>query len=562
MATQTMQSADDMLVELETALRRPLRQAALVSVVSSLLWPVQAYLAAHLIGGLIAGTASAFEAGTAAVSFGFLGFVRHMLDATAGGRAFKAAQAVVRGQRLAMTERAARISPISAEPPPSAAMATLLGNKMELILAWATRYKMAETRVRMLPFGIISIVLVQSWAAALLLFMCGPLIPVFMALIGFAARDASEKHLAEQGTLNAGLLEWLNAGPDIRILAAEERTRGRFEAAAETLKQKTMAVLRIAFLSSTVLEFFSALGIALVAVYVGFSLLGVFSFGTYSRALSITSGIFILLMTPDFFQPLRELAAAWHDRAAAQALAAEIGGYRRRSAETIFGRGETASPLTGPIRIETAGLAVALPTGATISYPDLLMTAGEKIAVVGPSGVGKSTLLGLMAGLARPAAGVVTVCGHPLDDTTADRWRMRLTHVGQTPHMLNASVAANLSISSASASRQDIEQALDTAAAAEVVARLPRGLREKLGENGAGVSGGEARRLVIARAVLSGADLILADEPTADLDAETAAIVTDALIRASEGGRTLIVATHDPVLAARMDRIVELRSDA
>jgi ATP-binding cassette, subfamily C, bacterial CydD len=381
-------------------------------------------------------------------------------------------------------------------------------------------------------------------------------------LIGFAARDASAKHLAEQGTLNAGLLEWLNAGPDIRILAAENATLARFETAATALKQKTLAVLRIAFLSSTVLELFSALGIALVAVYVGFSLLGVFNFGTYSGTLSIASGIFILLMTPDFFQPLREMAAAWHDRAAVQALADEIHDFRLRTAQQILGLGDASPPIEGAIRIETSGVVMTPPGAASISFPDLLIAAGEKIAIVGPSGVGKSSLLSLLAGFASPDTGKINVCGKPLDGATADSWRMRLSLISQTPHMLNASVAANLTLSAPLATPQAIADALRAAAAQEVVARLPRGLHERLGENGAGVSGGEARRLMIASAALSGADLILADEPTADLDAATAAIVADALIQAANHGATLIVATHDPLLAARMDRTIALRRPA
>ena len=146
----------------------------------------------------------------------------------------------------------------------------------------------------------------------------------------------------------------------------------------------------------------------------------------------------------------------------------------------------------------------------------------------------------------------------PLDDTTADGWRQRVGTVGQHPHMLNASLRVNIALSDTHADRRKLTDALHAAAAEDILAGLPRGVETRLGENGAGVSGGEARRLTIARAIYAGASVILADEPTADLDALTADKVTDALIAAARNGASLIVATHDPRLAERMDREIKL----
>ena len=267
-----------------------------------------------------------------------------------------------------------------------------------------------------------------------------------MALIGFAAREASERHMAETGTLNVMLLEWLNAGADIRLLNAEGATVAGFDRAADSLRARTMAVLRIAFLSSTVLELFSALGIALAAVYVGFSLLGTFSFGTYAAPLTVAGGIFILLLVPDFFQPLRELAAAWHDRAAALAVAGEIAELEERAAPRILGKGGKAEALAGAPVIAVRGLAFG-----DIGFPDFSVGPGEKLAITGESGIGKTTLLGLIAGLVRPSAGVIEVAGVPLDDTTADSWRRSIGTVGQHPHMLNASLRVNIALDDAHA---------------------------------------------------------------------------------------------------------------
>ena len=557
-ATDQPDPARRVLADIERASRRPIAVAGTLASLSALLWIAQAWLAASLIGALARGNASPRDALLSAALFVALGLARHGGEFLAGRLAFRAAQRIVADRRAALAESESLASPFAVAEGSSAAVATLIGTKLDLLTPWLTRYRIAAIKVAIVPLVILAAVFLSSWAGGLILLISGPLIPLFMALIGYAAREASERHMAETGSLNVMLLEWLNAGADIRLLNAERTTVAGFDRAADSLRARSMAVLRIAFLSSTVLELFAALGIALAAVYVGFSLLGTITFGTYGPPLSISAGIFILLMVPDFFQPLRELAAAWHDRAAALAVAGEIAELEERAGARILGRGGKAEPLAGEASIAVSDLAFTPAGGQAIRYPDFTLRAGEKLAVTGGSGVGKTTLLGLLAGLIRPSQGTITVAGVPLDDATADGWRRRIGTVGQHPHMLNASLRVNIALSDARADPRKLADALEAAAAGDILAGLPRGVETRLGENGAGVSGGEARRLTIARAIYAGASVILADEPTADLDAATAETVTNALIAAAENGASLIVATHDPRLAARMDREIKL----
>ncbi len=537
----------------ERASRRPITLAGALASASALLRIGQAWLAAALIGALVKAEATANGALIAVVLFVALGLLRHVGELTAGRLAFRAAQRLVAAKRAALVESESLASPFAVGEGSSASVATLIGTKLDLLIPWLTRYRLAAIKVAVVPLAILAAVFFQSWAGGLILLISGPLIPLFMALIGYAAREASERHMAETGTLNVMLLEWLNAGADIRLLDAEGATVAHFDRAADSLRARSMAVLRIAFLSSTVLELFSALGIALAAVYVGFSLLGTFAFGTYGAPLGVAGGIFILLLVPDFFQPLRELAAAWHDRAAALAVAGEIAVLEDRAPPRILGRGGKADALADAPTIAVRDLAVG-----TMRFPDFVVAAGEKLAITGESGAGKTTLLALIAGLARPSDGTIMVSGVLLDDATADGWRRRIGYVGQHPHMLNASLRVNIALADSRADPHRLQQALEAAAAGDILAGLPRGVETRLGENGAGVSGGEARRLTIARAIYAGAQIILADEPTADLDHATADKVTDALIAAAENGASLIVATHDPRLAARMDREIRL----
>lgn len=537
---------------------RPMAVASGFAVISALLWIPQAWLVAQYLAALVETRPPVLAPMTTVLAFVGLGLARHLGEALAGRKAFHVAQRIVTRERTHLIARESLTSPFAAQRQTSAALATLLASKLDVLMPFATRYRLAAIKVSIVPAALLIVVTSISWVAALVLLVAGPLIPVFMALIGMAARDASEKHMVATGTLNSVLLEWLNAAADIRLLNAEQRTVDRFRQSAESLRARTMEVLRIAFLSSTVLELFSAIGIAMVAVYVGFSLLGTFTFGAYTTPLSIAEGIFVLLLVPDFFQPLRDLASAWHDKAAALAVAGELAERESEPQRTILGTGgKTQTRLSGSLTIATTGLRCSA-GGREIAFPDIRIMPGEKVAVVGPSGAGKTTLIALLAGLVRPSGGQVDIAGQPLDDDCADAWRSMIGFVGQHPHMLNASLRANIALVDERADAIRLEAALHAASADGVVDALPRGTDTRLGENGSGVSGGEARRLMIARAIYADARVIFADEPTADLDTATADRIIAALEAASRHGATLVVATHDPRLIARLDRVIRL----
>lgn len=525
-----------------------LRRGAVLSVLAGLLWPAQAGLVAAALGAALAGGGPVGPL-TAALGFAALGAGRIGLQALAETRLQAAARRVTRDLRAEVVAReSARAADTSFGGP--GAVAALAGEKIDPLVPWLLRYAPARARAMVLPLAILALAFPLSWAAGAVLLVAGPLIPVFMALVGLAARDASARQMAEIGTLNDLLVDRLAALGDVRLLDAGGAVLAGFADRAGDLRARTMAVLRIAFLSSTVLELFAAIGVAMVAVFVGFSLLGQIGFGAWGGGLTPAEGIFLLLLAPDFFQPLRDLSAAWHDRAAAEAVAAEIAAWRAAPAPALPGTGGPAAPLPGPAALAFRG--VVAPGG--LALPDLEIAAGERVALMGPSGAGKTTALRLMAGLVLPQAGQVLAAGRPLTAACADGWRARLGFMPQAPHFLNASLGANVALGRPG----DLAAALRAAAVDRVVAALPQGRHTRLGETGGGLSGGEARRLTLARAIHAAPDLILADEPTADLDAATAAAVIRGLLDQAARGATLIVATHDPALAARMDRVIRI----
>ncbi|MBT9383832.1 ATP-binding cassette domain-containing protein [Pseudooceanicola sp. CBS1P-1] len=525
-----------------------LQRAGALSVLAGLLWPVQAGGLAWAVSGWASGTEVMQRSLWAAAIFLVCVLLRALLEHRAGALLFRAADRVIGGERARILGREA----LSREARGSAAVAALCVQKLPMLQPWITRYRVAALKVLLLPLALLLLSGWVSWVVALILLVSGPLIPLFMALVGMAAEEASRRQLGEIASMNDMLMDRLSALQDIRLLGATERAAADFEQRAEGLRARTMAVLRIAFLSSTVLELFAAIGVAMVAVYVGFSLLGVLTFGTWGQPMTLSGGLFVLLLAPEFFQPLRDLAAAWHDRASGLAVAQELAEAETAERLSVLGEGTPATPLAGPLAVEIRSAVAALP-GRLLALPDLTLKAGEAVALSGPSGAGKSTCLMALAGLVPLAEGEIRVCGRLLDGETADAWRARMAFLPQRPHFGDMTLEAYLGGPDA-----DLETALDLAQAGRIVARLPEGLATRLGERGGGVSGGEARRLMIARAVASERELILADEPTADLDAETGARVIRALLDLRGAGRTLVVATHDPALIAALDRAVEV----
>lgn len=522
-------------------------RAAVLAVLANLVWPAQAALVAYALGGLL--TEQSISPALTAVGFVGLGALRAVLAIKAEALAETGAMCVEQQARSHIVEVEARRASDSGFGG-AGSISALAGEKLDMLAPFLTRYAPARARVTVVPIAIFALALWHSWAVAIIFLISGPLIPIFMALVGMAAKEASRRQMTEIGALNDLLVERLSALVDIRLLGAGDTVTQSFRDKAGGLRERTMAVLRVAFLSSTVLELFAAIGVAMVAVYVGFSLLGALEFGAWGGAISPFAGIFLLLLAPEFYQPLRDLSAAWHDKAAADAVLFDLTEWEAAASPELLGQGSPVPPLAGAASLSLVGCYLA----GGISLDDMHIQQGESIALVGPSGAGKTSTLRLMAGLLSPVSGTVSVAGQTLDGQIADAWRARVGWMPQSVHFLNASLRHNVTLGR----NGDLDDALEQAAVTDVVTALAQGLNTRLGETGGGLSGGEARRLTLARAIYGSPNVILADEPTADLDGATATAVTEGLLAQVEKGVTLVVATHDEGLATKMDRIIRI----
>lgn len=532
-------------------------RASLVGALASLLWLPQACLVAWFFSGLIESRVTWAMVLFCAVGFFGLAVLRAGLGFWAERWLDGAARKIVTAQQAKILRHAQLTSPYDANARSSAIVASLMTDKLPMLLPYLTRYRPAMTRVMSVPFVILIVVFSMSWAVGAVLVVAGPLIPVFMALIGMAAQDASEKQMEEISSLNDLLLERLGALPDTRLLGAEDYVAHEFATRTEVLRAQTMGVLRIAFLSSTVLELFSAIGVAMVAVYVGFSLLGELHFGAYATPLTMFEGMLLLLLAPEFFQPLRDLAAAWHDRAAGLAVAKEVSGIECAPTVKMLMPGQDTVQLDAGCGLAWSELHFAR-DGAVmgITLPSGHVAKGEAVALTGPSGVGKSTLIAALGGVVQPDEGRIEFAGKALGPDTIAAVRAMTVWVPQTPFFFAGSLRDNLTLGETPL--RSVDAALDLASARDIVARLPGGLEARLGESGTGVSGGEARRLLLARAACRNALFVLADEPTADLDDDTAAQVIRGLLCLRDEGATVIAASHDFRLISAFDREVAL----
>lgn len=364
-----------------------------------------------------------------------------------------------------------------------------------------------------------------------------------MALAGGAASQEAARQFEALGQLSSLFADRIRQLPLLLAFQAEASTTARLSAAADSLAERTLKVLRIAFLSSAVLEFFAALSVALVAVYCGFNLLHLLPFPAPEQ-LDLRRAIFVLALAPEAYLPMRRLAAAYHDRQKADAAAGAL----------IPATGDSCSPvrthLERPPAIVFDRVTVVYPGEArpALRAFSLQLEPGESIAVMGPSGSGKTTLINLLLGLVLPSDGeiridgVSTLAGAPL-----------AAFAGQAPVVIPGGLGDNIALVRRDASPEAV---VDAARRAGLL-KVQGGLERRINERGGGLSGGERRRLGLARALLSRSPLILLDEPTANLDAGSEAMLLPVIADAMRGRSALLV-THSEPLAALADRIVRL----
>ncbi len=414
-------------------------------------------------------------------------------------------------------------------------------------------FQPVRIEVVVVPLVIALAVAWVDWVVAVIFIATAPLVPFFMMLVGWGAEAAGRAQLGELARMSGHFADRIKGLGLLRLYGRGQAELDGVAAAAEGVRERTMKVLRIAFLSSTVLEFFASVSVAMVALYLGLSYLGMMSL--HAQVPTLGAGLFCLLLAPEFYAPLRRLAAHYHDRANALAAAAEIerllGGLPAAATAPAAPRATVVA--TEPLQLHAPPLQaralVLRPLGAAhdvVRDVSFQLEQNQRLALVGPSGSGKSTLLEALAGWLPPRGGSVTL-----------RPGIEVGYAGQRPYLFHGSIADNLRLADPTASMATLRQVADAAQVLAFAERLPAGLDTVIGERGFGLSGGEARRIGLARLLLRNPDILLLDEPTAFLDPRTEAALLHALAVFARG-RSVIVATHSPVVMAWADSTLVL----
>lgn len=526
-----------------------LHAAVFIGLLQTLAVMAQMGLIAWLVHALLVTQVAYFELLWPGVALG-LAIVLRSLAQAAQERCGQYASAQVR--QFARVQLAAQwdaLGPVRMAGRSSATLTNQWVEQVEALDGYYARYLPQQWLALLSPLLILLLVFWLDWLAALFLLLAAPLIPLFMALIGMSAEKVSQQHVLEAGRLAGHFLDRVRSLTSLQLFGQVGAATESVQAAAERYRAVTMRTLRIAFLSSAVLEFFASVAIAVAAMYIGFGLLGYIQYGPAAE-LDLFSGLFILLLAPEFFQPLRSLAQSYHDRAAALGAADSLADLEYESAGLAPSQAPQIRADTSCLRIQD--LTLTYPgRGPTLANFTLTIKRGQVVALVGASGSGKSSLLHCLAGFVRPNAGSISLFGKVPG-------QQPLAWLGQRPFLIQGTWADNLRLTALQADEPSMMRALQAVGLGPLLAAQPQGLNTTLGEGGRGLSGGQAQRLALARVWLCDADLVLLDEPTASLDEQSESEVIEALRGLAASGKTLIIATHHPALMALADRRVEL----
>lgn len=432
----------------------------------------------------------------------------------------------------------------------SGELATAAVQGVDALEAYYACYLPQAVLAALTPLVILAWAVPRDWKAAVILAITAPLIPVFMVLIGRLAEGATRRRWQRLTRLSARFLDLVGGLETLRANGRAAAQAESIAAAGESYRRETMATLRIGFLSALVLELLAMIGVALVAATVGIQLA--------EGSLGLTAGLTVLILAPEVYAPLRRLGSEFHAGADAMAAAERIFEVLDRPAAVRPPERRVTAPDPGRAPLEIAGVSFSHPgRERVLDHVDLTLAPGETVALVGPSGGGKSTLLSLLLRLAEPDGGSIACGGVDLGEVAPEDWRRRIAWVPQRPTIFAGTVAENIRLARPGANLAATDRAALEAGLGPLLTQLPEGLDTRLGEGGRRLSAGQAQRVGLARAFLTDAPLLLLDEPTAHLDAGTEAEVVAAIARLA-AGRTALIVAHRAAAIRGADRVVEL----
>lgn len=533
------------LIRGEQAVLRHLTVTFAAAMAAGLLVLVQAELLAGVLSGRFTAAALAAVAGVVAL--------RALLAWTQGVFAGRTATGVKSALRHRLLARLRELGPVRLAGHRSGELVTLVGRGLDGLDDYLTGYLPSIAVAAVVPLAVLVRLLAADLASAVIVLVTLPLIPIFGALVGLTTKAVTERQYRALSRLGGHFLDVVRGLPTLRAFGRARYQATVIRQVAGEHRSATMRTLRVAFLSSLVLELCASLSLALVAVPIGLRLLG----GT----LDLSTALLVLLLAPEAYLPLRAMGTRFH--ASMEGVAAADAAFsvlNRTDDEPAERPRPGAVPASGRPRIELENVTVRYPgrDDPALDGVTLTIEPGERVALVGESGSGKSTLLNLLLGFVAPSEGRVLVDGADLATLDLEAWRARLAYVPQRAHLFTTSVAGNIRLGTPSADMAEVREAARAAYADEFIAGLPEGYETRVGERGANLSAGQRQRIALARAFCRPAtSVLLLDEPTARLDGRSEAAVVAATAELVKD-RTAVIVAHRPAMIDLADRVIRI----
>ena len=540
----------------QSTCRGPVIVSAVMATVSGVLTVAQAALLAHILHGAII---EGLDRQQLLPFFVSLAGVILLRAALSWGREVvgqRASTLVRQHVRKEFMERLSVAGPMAVKARQTAPLTNTIIERVEALHGYFAHYLPQRIVAGTVPITIIITAFYFSWAVGLIFLITAPLIPAMMIMIGKGAEKLSQKNFQLLSRMSAHFLDTLQGLPTLKLFMRSKEEAGRIAASSEEYRKGTMSVLRVAFLSSAVLEFFTSVAIAMTAVYLGLTYLHYLDFGLYGRPLDLRTGLMLLLMAPDVYLPLRDLGTHFHARADALGAAEQLHLLEQELAEPGAEQSQGKDDFSGAsIALELRQVSHQYSDRNTPALDNLSLSVapGEWLAIVGSSGAGKSTILNLLLGFLSLQKGEILINGESLTALDVEEWQRQIGWVPQSPQLFTGTLEHNIGLGNDNFSREQLQSAAELANLTGC-GQFSQGLETEVGEQGKFISGGQARRVALARAFVKNAPLLLLDEPTAGLDLENERLIMESLEELRQG-KTVIMLTHRLDSARLADRI-------